>query len=315
MANRTITLFGGSGFIGRYIVRDLAQAGWTIRIAVREPKRARFLKPLGDVGQITPIPASLLHEDSVKAAVTGVDAVVNLVGILFERGRRSFEAVHVEGARRAALAAKEAGARQFMQISAIGADPNSDAAYARSKAAGEEAVKEAFPGATILRPSIVIGPEDDFFNRFGAMAQLAPALPLVGGGTTKFQPVYVGDVAEAAARLLNGQAEGGKTYELGGPQIFTFRELMELLLEEIGKKRLLIGLPSGIASLMGQVLRFLPNPPLTPDQVRLLRYDNVVGANAQGFAALGMTPQAIEAILPTYLDKYRSGGRFSQGTT
>jgi len=315
MANRTITLFGGSGFIGRYIVRDLAQAGWTIRIAVREPKRARFLKPLGDVGQITPIPASLLHEDSVKAAVTGVDAVVNLVGILFERGRRSFEAVHVEGARRAALAAKEAGARQFMQISAIGADPNSDAAYARSKAAGEEAVKEAFPGATILRPSIVIGPEDDFFNRFGAMAQLAPALPLVGGGTTKFQPVYVGDVAEAAARLLNGQAEGGKTYELGGPQIFTFRELMELLLEEIGKKRLLIGLPSGIASLMGQVLRFLPNPPLTPDQVRLLRYDNVVGTNAQGFAALGMTPQAIEAILPTYLDKYRSGGRFSQGTT
>lgn len=311
MATKIITLFGGSGFLGRYLVRHLARQGHVLRIAVRHPERANFLKPLGDVGQITPVPASLLHEESVRQAVEGVDAVVNFVGILYERGQRSFQAVHVEGARRVAAAASDAGAQTLVHVSAIGADAGAPARYAKSKAAGETAVMSAFPKATIIRPSIVIGPEDDFFNRFAAMTRISPALPLIGGGTTRFQPVYVGDIAEAIAKTLLEPGHAGKLYELGGPQVFTFKQLMELLLSEIARKRLLINLPSSLASFNARFLELLPVPPLTRDQVLLLKQDNVVSADARGFKELGIEPQAIEAVMPTYLDKYRRGGRFS----
>ncbi len=311
MTTKIITLFGGSGFLGRYLVRHLARQGHVLRIAVRHPERANFLKPLGDVGQITPVPASVQHEESVRQAVQGADAVVNFVGILYERGQRSFQAVHVEGAKRVAAAAKEAGAEALVHVSAIGADAGAPARYAKSKAAGETAVLSAFPKATIVRPSIVIGPEDDFFNRFAAMTRLSPALPLVGGGTTKFQPVYVGDVATVIAKTLLEPGHAGKTYELGGPQVFSFKQLMELLLTEIARSRMLVTLPSSLAAFQARFLELLPVPPLTRDQVLLLKQDNVVNKEALGFDALGIQPQAIEAVLPTYLDQYRRGGRFS----
>ncbi len=311
MAPKIITLFGGSGFLGRYLVRHLARQGHVLRIAVRHPEQAAFLKPLGDVGQITPIPASVLHEESVRQAVRGSDAVVNFVGILYERGRMTFQAVHVEGARRVAAAAAEAGASALVHVSAIGADAGAPARYAKSKAAGETAVFSAFPKATVIRPSIVIGPEDDFFNRFAAMARLSPVLPLIGGGKTRFQPVYVGDVAAAIAKVLLTPGHGGKLYELGGPQVYSFRELMELLLAEIARKRILANLPVGVARFKARFLELLPEPPLTRDQIMMLQKDNVVASEAQGFKALGIEPQAIEAILPTYLDQYRRGGRFS----
>ncbi len=311
MASKVVTLFGGSGFIGRYLVRHLARQGHVIRVAVRHPDRATFLKPLGDVGQITPIPASVQHEESVRRAVEGADAVVNFVGILFERGKRTFLAVHVEGARRVAEAAKAAGVDALVHLSALGADAGAPARYAKSKAAGETAVLTAFPQATIIRPSIVVGPEDDFFNRFAAMSQLSPFLPLINGGETKFQPAYVGDVAEAIAVALLEPGHGGKTYELGGPQVYSFKQLLQLLLKEISRKRTLIDLPSGLASFQARFMEFLPVPPLTRDQILLLQKDNVVSPEALTFKELGIEPQAIEAILPTYLDKYRRGGRFS----
>ncbi len=311
MATKIITLFGGSGFLGRYVVRHLARQGHVLRIAVRHPEQALFLKPLGDVGQITPIPASLLHEESIREAVRGADAVANLVGILYESGKHTFQAVHVEGAKRVAAASAQAGVQNLVHVSAIGADAGAPARYAKSKAAGETAVLSAFPKASIVRPSIVIGPEDDFFNRFGAMARMSPVLPLIGGGKTRFQPVYVGDVGLAIAKLLLEPGHGGKVYELGGPQVFTFRQLMELLLEEIARKRCLVNVPSGMAAFKARFLELLPKPPLTRDQVLMLQQDNVVGAEAAGFRQLGIEPQAIEAILPTYLDKYRRGGRYS----
>ncbi len=311
MASKVVTLFGGSGFIGRYLVRHLARQGHVIRVAVRRPERAAFLKPLGDVGQITPIPASVQHEESVRRAVEGADAVVNFVGILFERRKRSFLAVHVEGARRVAEAAKAAAVGSLVHVSAIGADAGAPARYAKSKAAGETAVLTAFPQATIMRPSIVIGPEDDFFNRFAAMTRLSPFLPLIDGGETKFQPTYVGDVAEAIAVALLEPGHDGKTYELGGPQVFRFKQLLQLLLEEIGRKRMLLYLSSGLASFQARFMELLPVPPLTRDQVLLLQRDNVVSPEALTYQDLGIEPQAIESILPTYLDKYRRGGRFS----
>ncbi|WP_119460865.1 complex I NDUFA9 subunit family protein [Rhodospirillaceae bacterium SYSU D60014] len=312
MAARVATIFGGSGFVGRYLVQRLARRGWVIRIAVRHPDSASFLRPMGHVGQITPIAANLRDDRSVAAAVSGVDAVVNLVGILHESGRQTFKAVHVEGAQRVAMAAKAAGAERFIQMSALGADPNSPAAYARSKAAGEAAVRAAFPEASILRPSVIFGPEDDFFNRFAAMARLLPALPLIGGGKTKFQPVYVGDVAEAMARIIEDPAARGKLYELGGPQTYSFKELLELLLQEIGRRRILLPLPFSLASLQGAVLQHLPNPPLTRDQVELLKQDNVVSGTTPTLADLGIQPTAVEVILPTYLDRFRRGGRYDR---
>lgn len=312
MAARVITVFGGSGFIGRHLVQRLARRGWIIRVAVRHPDSALFLKPFGDVGQITPIPASLRHEGSVRAAVAGADAVVNLVGILYERGRQRFDAIHAQGARLVAETAKAAGATRLVQMSALGADSTSPADYARSKAAGEAAAATAFPGASIVRPSVVFGPEDDFFNRFAALARISPVLPLIGGGHTRFQPVYVGDVADAMVRMLESDAARGRTYELGGPRIYSFRELMELTLQATGRRRLLVPLPFWAASLQAAFFELLPKPPLTRDQVRLLQRDNVVTTGMPGLAELGITPTAAELIIPTYLDIYRVGGRYAQ---
>lgn len=312
MARGLVTVFGGSGFIGRYVVQRLASAGWQVRVAVRRPDEALFLKTAGDVGQVTPVAANIRDDRSVATAVIGADAVVNLVGILFQSGRQQFAAIHTEGAGRVAAAAKAAGVKRLVQISAIGADPTSAAAYARTKAAGEEAVKAAFPSATILRPSIVFGPEDDFFNRFARLAMVSPVLPLIGGGHTKFQPVYVADVAAAVATVLDDAGTSAKTFELGGPQSYSFRALMSLLLKEIGRRRALVPLPFALASLQACVLQLLPVPPLTVDQVRLLKRDNVVSPGALGFKDLGLAPTAVETILPTYLDKFRPHGYYSR---
>jgi NADH dehydrogenase len=312
MTRPVATIFGGSGFIGRYIVQHLARRGWILRIAVRRPDQALFLKPLGDVGQITPIAANIRNERSVAAAVAGVYAVVNLVGILQESGPQRFAAVHAEGAQRVARAAKAAGAGRFLQVSALGANPASPSRYARTKAEGEAMVREQFPGAVILRPSIVFGPEDDFFNRFAAMARLSPALPLIGGGGTRFQPVYVGDVADAATAALLSAAAAGKTFELAGPRIYTFKELMELMLAEIDRKRILLSVPWGVARLQAAILSLLPKPPLTLDQLKLLQQDNVAGGQLPGLADLGVQPTGLEAILPAYLDRYRVGSRFAR---
>jgi uncharacterized protein YbjT (DUF2867 family) len=315
MRGDVVTVFGGSGFIGRYVVRRLAREGWQVRVAVRRPDQALFCKTAGHVGQVVPVAVNIRDAASVRAAVSGASAVVNLVGILFQARKQRFDAVHAQGAANVASAAAAAGVRVLAHVSAIGADPQSPAAYARSKAAGEANVRNAFPAATILRPSIVFGPEDEFFNRFAKMAMLAPALPLIGGGTTRFQPVYVLDVAEAIARALEHPAShAGKTYELGGPRIYSFRELMRLLLAEIGRKRWLCSLPFALASLQGSILQAIPfiRPALTADQVKQLRHDNVVGPQAAGFKEFGITPTALEPILPTYLDRYRPHGYYSR---
>jgi NADH dehydrogenase len=330
MADRLVTVFGGSGFIGRYLVKRLAEAGDRVRVAVRDPDAALFLKPMGEVGQIAPVQANLRDDRSVAAAVEGADAVVNLVGILYERGKQSFVAVHRDGAARAAAAAAKAGAKRFVQMSALGASLAAPSRYAWSKAAGEAAVRQAFPGAAIVRPSVVFGPEDDFFNRFAALARLAPALPvygawppriawhpehgltveLFGGGGTRFQPVYVGDVAEAMLRILDDPSTAGKTYELGGPRIYTFKELLALVLRETRRRRCLVPLPFWVADLQARFLQLLPVPPLTRDQVKLLQRDNVVDPNALKLEDLGITPAAAEDVVPTYLDRFRPSGRF-----
>lgn len=314
-AGGLVTVFGGSGFLGRHIVQALARRGYRIRVAVRRPNDALFLRPMGVVGQVEPVQANIRDDASVRAAVEGAAAVVNLVGILHETGHQTFEAVQAEGAGRIARAAREAGVGCFLHISAIGADAESPSEYARSKAAGEAAVREAFPGAAIVRPSIVFGPEDDFFNRFAAMARLSPALPLVAGGTMRLQPVYVKDVAEGISRLLERGAPAG-IYEFGGPEVKTFRELMEDMLRVTGRKRILAPLPAPLATLMSYVTQFLPNPPLTPDQVRLLRADNVVSeaAKTEGrtLEGLGVAPTVLEVVLPTYLYRFRKTGQFER---
>ena len=285
-------------------------SGLTIQLAsaVRRPDEALFLKPAGVVGQITPLAANIRDQESVARAIAGADAVVNLVAILHESGKQRFQALQAEGAARLAEAARSTGARHFVQVSAIGADAASNSAYARTKAAGEQAVLRAFPQAVILRPSIIFGPEDGFFNRFAAMAMTSPFLPLIGGGRTRFQPVYVGDVAAAVAAALRLPAAQGKTYELAGPSIYTFRELLEIMLAEIGRKRLLLPIPFAVAGLMGAVMQCLPRPQLTMDQVRLLKRDNVAAPGALGLADLGIRPNGLELILPTYLDKFRVRG-------
>jgi NADH dehydrogenase len=312
MAQRVVTVFGGSGFIGRHLIGRLAKQGWIVRVAVRRPSQAGFLKPLGEVGQITPLRAPVQDPIAVEAAVEGADAAINLVGILYERGKQTFAGVHAGGARTVAEAAAAAGVEHLVQVSAIGADLHAAADYARSKAAGEAAVKTAFPSATIVRPSIVFGPEDDFFNRFAVMARLSPALPLIGGGSTRFEPVYVGDVAQAIAKCVADPACAGKTYELGGPRVYTFKELLQLLLREIRRRRLLVPWPFALAEVQARFLELLPVPPLTRDQLRMLRRDNVVSEGALTLADLGIQPTSVEVILPTYLDRYRPGGRFNQ---
>lgn len=312
MRQRRVTVFGGSGFIGRYLVKRLATDGAVIRVAVRDAETAKFLRPLGAVGQVVPFATSILRDDSVRRAVEGAEEVVNLVGILAPSGRQTFSAVHVAGAERVARAAREAGVNRLVQMSALGASPDSTSEYARTKADGEAAALEHFPDASITRPGIVFGVEDDFFNRFAAMARITPALPLIGGGHTRFQPVWAGDVAEAIQRILERPETGGQTYELGGPRTYTFRELMELMLRETGRHRLLAPLPFGLARFQARFLELLPKPPLTRDQVELLKQDNVVSEGALGFPDLGIEPTALEVVLPTYMDRFRSGGRFAR---
>lgn len=327
MKPRLVTVFGGSGFIGRHLVRRLASAGDIVRVGVRDPEDAMFLKTMGEVGQVVPVAVDVTDPASVAAAVEGAGAVVNLVGILWQWGRSTFRRIHVEGAANVARAAADAGVRRLVHVSAIGADAESASRYAATKAAGEAAVKEAFPEAAIIRPSVVFGPEDKFFNRFAGMARFSPMLPvfgcpfpprvsllagdglfgidLYGSGGTRFQPVYVGDVAEAMVRILADRKTSGKTFELGGPRIYTFKEVMELVLAEIGRRRMLIPMPLAIARFNAWFIEKLPNPLLTRDQVTLLEKDNVVGADALSFEDLGIEPTTAEAILPTYLRRFR----------
>lgn len=320
-----VTLFGGSGFIGRHVVEALANRGWRLRVVVRDPEGAKFLKPLGELGQITVLGGSVSDPKAVAAACQGAHAVVNLVGILYQKGRRSFEAVHVEAPRAIAEAARAAGVKRLVHISAMGASKESHAEYARTKARGEEALLAAFPEATILRPSVVFGPDDGFFNLFAGLGRRLPVLPyfckdapafrdgrldLKGAGGPRFQPVYVGDVVAAVSAALTDEAagsnpHGGKTYELGGPNVYTMRQVMELVAKEIRRARLVVPVPIWVARLQASVLQFLPVPPLTPDQVRLLEVDNVMGGDLPGLAEMGITPTAAEAILPTYLHRYR----------
>ncbi|WPE22228.1 complex I NDUFA9 subunit family protein [Shinella zoogloeoides] len=312
-----VTVFGGSGFVGRHVVRALARRGYRIRVAVRRPDLAGFLQPIGGVGQISFVQANLRYRQSVDRAVEGSDHVVNCVGVLFETGRNTFDAVQDFGARAVAEAARAVGAK-LTHISAIGADENSPSSYARTKARGEAAVMRTVPDAVILRPSIVFGPEDGFFNKFAEMSRFAPALPLIGGGHTKFQPVYVNDVAEAVARSVDGTIGRGRVYELGGPEVLTFRQCLETMLRIVDRKRPLVALPFGIASLIGSIASLIPfvKPPLTSDQVKLLRADNMVSeaARKEGrtLEGLGIEPVLAEAILPSYLVRYRPQGQFTK---
>jgi NADH dehydrogenase len=308
-----VTIFGGSGFLGRHVVRALAKRGYRIRVAVRRPDLAGYLQPLGRVGQIHAVQANLRFPNSIDAASRDARAVINLVGLLFERGRQTFEAVHAQGADAVSQAAAHLGAR-MIHVSAIGADKESPSIYARTKAAGEEAVRAAVPSAIIVRPSIVFGPEDDFFNRFAGLARMAPALPLIGGGGTKFQPVFVGDVAEAIARAVDGNARAGAVYELGGPEVRTFKELMEFVLATTERRRLLVPIPFALASLQASFLQLLPKPLLTTDQVKLLMRDNVVSEDAaregRTLEGLGIEPTSMAAIVPSYLWRFRKTGQF-----
>jgi NADH dehydrogenase len=322
-ADRLVTVFGGGGFLGCHVVRALAKDGWLVRVAVRRPDLAFHLQPSGNVGQITAVQANLRYPDSIAAALRNADAAVNLVGILREQGRQTFDAVHRESAANVAAAVRDAGIEHFVQISALGADSSSASAYARSKAAGESAVLAALPGAIILRPSVVFGPEDHFFNRFAALANISPVVPLIGGGVTKLQPVYAGDVAKAVAAGVNGTAAAGTTYELGGPEVRSLREIIEFILAETGRKRFLLTLPFGPARGFGEVnellakltLGLMPEDfVLTTDQVKLLQQDNIVSAAATSerrtLNGLGIAAESFEAVVPAYLLRYRKGGQF-----
>jgi uncharacterized protein YbjT (DUF2867 family) len=311
-----VTVFGGSGFIGRSVVRALAKRDYRIRVAVRRPELAGYLQPLGRVGQIHAVQANLRYPSSVEAAMRDSHVAINLVGILAESGAQTFDAVQASGAGAVAKAAAAASAR-MVHVSAIGADENSPSHYARAKAAGEMAVFSAIPSATIMRPSIVFGPEDQFTNRFAALARVSPALPLIGGGLTKLQPVYVGDVATAVADAVDGKARPGAIYELGGPEVLTMREIMEIILSITERKRLLISLSFRLAKLQSMFLQFAPGAmKLTPDQVELLRADNMVSdaAKAAGLTleGLGIAPDSLEAIAPQYLWRFRAAGQFQR---
>jgi len=308
-----VTVFGGSGFLGRHVVRALAKRGYRIRVAVRRPDLAGHLQPLGRVGQIHAVQANLRYPASVEAAARDADVLVNLVGILFERGRQRFDAVQASGAEAVALAAAAFGAR-LVHVSAIGADEKAPSHYARSKAMGEKLALAAVPSAVVLRPSIVFGPEDDFFNKFASLARFVPALPLIGGGHTRFQPVFAGDVASAVAAAIEGRAKAGQIYELGGPEAKSFKELMQFVLATIERRRLLVPIPFWVAKLQASMLQLMPKPLLTPDQVELLRGDIVVSdaAKREGrtLEALGIEPVAMEIIVPSYLWRFRKTGQF-----
>ena len=314
--SKLVTIYGGSGFVGRYVARRMAKEGWRVRVAVRRPNEAIFVRPYGVVGQVEPVLCNIRDDASVRAAMAGADAVVNCVGILNELGRNRFDAVQAEGAARVARIAAESGVAALVHVSAIGADAGSDSAYARSKAAGEAAVTQAYPAAVILRPSVIFGTEDQFFNRFAAMARLSPVLPVVGGAT-RFQPVWVDDVAQAAVLGATGRAAPG-IYELGGPEVDTFRGLMQRMLGTINRRRLIVNLPFALARIMaffldlGQTLTggLVENRMLTRDQVRNLARDNVVAEGARGFDALGIRPKPMAAVLPDYLWRFRPSGQY-----
>ncbi|WP_176082557.1 complex I NDUFA9 subunit family protein [Martelella sp. HB161492] len=312
-----VTVFGGSGFLGRYVVRALAKRGYRIRVAVRRPDLAGFLQPLGNVGQITFVQANLRYPDSVKNAVSGASHVVNCVGLLFESGKNKFDSVQAKGAALVAEAARAEGAA-LTHVSAIGASASAASSYARTKAAGERAVQDTLGDAVILRPSLVFGTEDQFFNKFAAMTLSSPFLPLIGGGRTKFQPVYVGDVAEAVALSVEGKLVNGAIYELGGRDVVDFRQCLEMILKITGRKRRLVSVPFGLASLFAGIASAVPlvRPPVTPDQIRLLKHDNVVSAEAiaegRTLEAAGITPVVLGSVLPSYLVQYREHGQFGR---
>lgn len=311
-----VTVFGGSGFLGRHVVRALLKRGWRVRAAVRRPNLAGHLQPLGMVGWVQPIQANLRYRWSVDRAVTDADAVVNLVAIASETGRQRFDAVHVFGARAVAEAARAARVGRLIHVSAIGADQDAPSAYARSKAAGEAAVFETLPGAIVFRPSIAFGPEDHFFNRLASLARASPALPVFGGGQTRFQPVFAGDIATAIVDAVDGKVQSGRVYELGGPEIKTLRQCIELVLATTERRRLLLPLPWPLATAAATVLQYLPEPLITVDQLRQLEIDNVVSevAEKEGrtLAGLGIAPTSLEAILESYLYRFRLHGQFDR---
>ena len=319
VTGKLAVVFGGSGFVGRNVVRELAKRGWRVRVAVRRPHLAQFLRPMGAVGQIQLKQANIRHRPSIADALTDADAVINVVGILHQEGLQRFDTVQAGGSAAIAQLAAEAGVENFVQVSAIGADAEGGSIYARTKGEAESAVREAIPSATIIRPSIIFGQEDQFFNKFASMAQMSPVLPLIGGGKTKFQPVYVDDVADAICEALARPQAKGRIYEVGGPRIYTFKELLELMLHEIGRKRVLLPLPFPIASMIGlggEMAGWAPfvEPPLTRDQVKLLKSDNVVSAEGDigTFDDLGIKPHTVESILPTYMTPYRKHGQFAE---
>ena len=313
-STRLITIFGGSGFLGRHMVRALANDGWRIRVAVRRPNLALFLRPMGRVGQIQIVKANVQDEDALRAALKGADAAINLVAVLYQSGNQRFDSLHVDAAERIARVAGELGVKRLLHVSALGVIGN-NSHYAQTKTLGEERVREAFPNATIFRPSTVFGPEDDFFNKFAWLARLSPALPLIGGGKTKFQPVFVGDVARATAKVLSDASTAGKIYELGGAEILTFKQIMELVLKETHRKRLLVPVPFGLARVKAVFLGLLPKPLLTVDQVRMLESDSVVSDGALTFRDLGIMPEAPGAIIPSYLWRFRKHGEFEHATS
>ena len=306
--DRIVTIFGGSGFIGRNVVRRLAKRGWRIRVPTRNPAKALALQPSGVVGQIAPLLCNVRDDATVRQAIEGADYVVNLVGILSEWGNQTFDATHYQGNRRIAIACRDCGVDRFVFVSAIGADLKSESHYARTKAGSERAAADYYPEATILRPSVVFGSDDGFINRFAQMARIFPVMPLVGGGKTRFQPVYVADAVVAA---IDDGATAGQTYELGGPRVYAMREILSYILKETGRKRRFVSLPFFLANLQATFFQLLPDPMLTTDQVALLKRDNVVSGRFKGLSDLGISPTALELIAPTYLDKYRPGGRFS----
>ncbi len=317
--SKLVTIYGGSGFAGRYIARRMAKAGWRVRVAVRRPNEALFVKPYGTVGQVAPILCNIRNDASVAEAMTGADAVVNCVGTFDKGGKNNFDAVQNEGAARIARLAAEKGIPTLVHLSAIGADTESDSLYATSKGKGEAAILESFPNAMILRPSVMFGPEDNFFNRFAAMTRFGPALPIVGGNT-RFQPVYVDDVAAAAELGAKGEAAPG-IYELGGPDVQTFRELMEEMLVVIQRRRMVVNLPFWLAGIMGTVFDAgssltggLVKAPITRDQVTTLHYDNVVTGETKTFEDLGITPTAMEVVIPGYLWRFRQTGQYADIT-
>jgi uncharacterized protein YbjT (DUF2867 family) len=311
-----ITVFGGSGFVGSQVVQDLARRGWRIRVAVRRPDRAYKLQTSGHVGQIQAVRCDATDPAQVEAALAGADAAINLIGVLYEAGKRSFEALHVDAARNIAVACAAGRVGRLVHVSALGANPESDSNYACTKAAGEMAVREFKPDAVVVRPSIVFGAGDSFLNRFAAMASMSPALPLIGGGKTRFQPVYVGDVAEAIVRAVERSDAAGRTFELGGPETMTFEEVLKLVLRETRRRDGLIPLPFFAARAIGSLAQLTSlvgiAPVLTRDQVVQLETDNVVGDGAEGLADLGIEPTGVEAIAPSYLWRYRRGGQFSE---